>query len=261
MGFGHQLKEEMSAWTVVVITVLIGILCSMLFNCASQVKALRKKNKALEKELRLLVAKYQFFESFCGTYPNLIYQVVSVREIDPLPSLEAAQSRWLRSLPGDCSAPERSRRIVFHTCSAETIPLIECNGMRPSQCTACRGLEPWHEHDCGWFGDHTKGIYVSKHADYTFYYQQHREPQPGDYGEVVLLHAVTGKTRHFVDRSDGAQPTAGCHCHESPNHLEFYLWDQETMKNPPGNSYRAVPKFVIRWRAIQNYRMGIAHDQ
>ena len=26
----------------------------------------------------------------------------------------------------------------------------------------------------GYFGDHSKGVYVSRHADYTFYYANHR---------------------------------------------------------------------------------------
>ena len=27
----------------------------------------------------------------------------------------------------------------------------------------------------GWFGDHSKGVYVSKHADYTFFYSNYRQ--------------------------------------------------------------------------------------
>ena len=35
--------------------------------------------------------------------------------------------------------------------------------------------------------------YVSKHPDYTFYYQRDRDPVPGDEGTVLMLEMVTGR--------------------------------------------------------------------
>ena len=68
----------------------------------------------------------------------------------------------------------------------------------------------WEDHDQGWFGDHSKGVYVSKHADYTFFYARGRDPVAGDEGVVVLLELVTGRVRHLDARDDGAQPSDGC---------------------------------------------------
>ena len=47
--------------------------------------------------------------------------------------------------------------------------------------------------------------------------------------------------------------------HGSPENLEFFVWDDATQAEPPRCTYRAVPRFVIRWRAVKG-RGGIAHD-
>jgi hypothetical protein len=101
--------------------------------------------------------------------------------------------------------------------------------------------------DQGWFGNHTKGVYLSKHADYTFWHS----------GRVVMLEVVTGRVCHFAQRRDGAHPMA--HCHESPNNLEFYVWDTNTTAEPPTPTYRAIPKYVISWKAVKD-RGNIKHD-
>ncbi len=78
---------------------------------------------------------------------------------------------------------------MFHTTgNAEVIPLVAASNLRPSNCAQCKKgkgctdpgwfvrLLPWQSLHlsstsgaCHRFGDHTKGIYVSKHADYTFW--------------------------------------------------------------------------------------------
>jgi hypothetical protein len=183
-----------------------------------------------------------------------------VHDVAEIPGMEAAPAGFMAALPADCTALERMTRDVFHTCPAHVLPLITAGGMQPSQCRMCRGQAPLVEHDCGWFGDHSKGVYVSKHADYTFYYQNGRKPCVGDEGAVIMLEMVTGKVKHFTERRDGAAPTPGFDCHESPNHLEFFVWDDATQAEPPRCTYRAVPRFVIKWRAVKG-RGGIAHDQ
>jgi hypothetical protein len=57
-----------------------------------------------------------------------------------------------------------------------------------------------------------------------------------------MLRAVTGKVSQFDQKRDGAPPTPGFHCHESPNQLEFYVWDEGTVSEPPRPSHRAIPK-------------------
>ncbi len=67
----------------------------------------------------------------------------------------------------------------------------------------------WQDHDRGWLGDHSKGVYVSKHVDYTFFYSSSTDPFPGDEGIVVMLELVTGRVCHFNERNDGVQPSPG----------------------------------------------------
>ena len=44
---------------------------------------------------------------------------------------------------------------------------------------------------------HTKGVYVSKHADYTFFYVRYADVKEGDEGATVVLQCVTGRRKHF----------------------------------------------------------------
>ena len=177
-------------------------------------------------------------------------------------ALEAGYAHFAQALPVDSTALERKRRDVFHTCPADVLPQIEAHGMRPSHCDVCRGIRP--EGMCGdrgFFGDHSKGVYVSKHADYTAFYQRGREPRIDDEGTVLLLDCVTGRVNHFDQRRHGALPTPGFHCHESTNHLEFFVWDDDTTAEPPRPSHRVVPRFAISWRAVRNDRANVQHDQ
>jgi hypothetical protein len=205
-------------------------------------------------------------KSLAGTYPTLYYEIDDVQDVAEIPGMEAAYAGFVAALPADCTALERMPRDVFHTCPAHVLPQIVAGGMRPSQCRMCRRdaagqpLARLVEHDCGFFGDHSKGVYVSKHADYTFYYQNDRKPCVGDEGAVIMLEMVTGKVNHFPQIRNGAAPTPGFQCHESPEHLEFFVWDDATQAEPPRCTYRAVPRFVIKWRAVKG-RGGIAHDQ
>jgi hypothetical protein len=104
----------------------------------------------------------------------------------------------------------------------------------------------------GRFGDHTKGVYVSKHADYTFWlalsllasatrftqhthgsgcscvvccrYQEKADVKAGDKGSVIALTCVTGKRKHFPETQVRSVPPlcslraytradcTGCYC-------------------------------------------------
>ena len=101
---------------------------------------------------------------------------------------------------------------------------------------------------------------MSKHADYTFFYAAQREPVPGDVGVVVMLELVTGRVRRMDGIHNGAKPSPDFHCHESPNSLEFYVWDNTSSRVPPAGCCRAVPRWEVRWQAFANDRARIAHD-
>eukprot|EP00927_Polykrikos_kofoidii_P066332 TRINITY_DN61958_c0_g1_i1.p1 TRINITY_DN61958_c0_g1~~TRINITY_DN61958_c0_g1_i1.p1 ORF type:complete len:854 (-),score=132.87 TRINITY_DN61958_c0_g1_i1:49-2610(-) len=201
-----------------------------------------------------------FRESLTNTYPQLWYEVEHVELLQNPPELKTLFDGFTASLPVECTSKERSRRWVFHTCSRnDVLEAITTTGMRPSHCGICRGVQVGTCKDCGWFGDHTKGVYVSKHADYTFYYQQDRAPQPGDRGKVVMLEMVTGKVRHCHTVMPGTAPSEGFHCHESPGHLEYFVWDDSTTAEPPGISHRCLPRHLIHWHAV-GARYMIEHD-
>mmetsp|Transcript_58731 Transcript_58731/g.155364 ORF Transcript_58731/g.155364 Transcript_58731/m.155364 type:complete len:272 (-) Transcript_58731:145-960(-) len=175
----------------------------------AEAKAAKATAEQAASEVEKVQAEKLFRESIASTYPGLFYEVVSVRKLNPDPALADAHQRFCASLPQDLKPQERAVRYVFHTCQPEVVGAIERQGMRPSLCDMCMLRAPWRDHDQGFFGDHTKGVYVSKHADYTFHYQRGREPRAGDEGEVVMLLLVTGRTKYFPSRDDGAQPTPG----------------------------------------------------
>jgi hypothetical protein len=227
------------------------------------------ENAQLRREIRELEAKNNFMASMAGTHnkkgQELTYEVTDVRSLEPSAALREGYERFIEEL-GGLTKKELLRRFVYHTCPTHVLPLIEAGGMRPSQCEMCRGLKKYAEHDDGFFGDHSKGVYVSKHADYTFQYQfgaaeNCRPPVPGDVGTVVMMEMVTGKMLHFDERRDGAPPTPGYHCHESPNNLEYYVWDDESTAEPPRATHRLLPSFAVSWKAVLNERTGIVNDQ
>lgn len=102
----------------------------------------------------------------------------------------------------------------------------------------------------GYFGDHTKGVYVSKHADSTFFYVRYDEVKEGEEGSTIVLKCVTGGRKHFRQMLSGVQPSPGYHTHESPNHLEFFIFDEK----------QTVPVYVVHWKAILNTRAEILHE-
>jgi hypothetical protein len=169
-------------------------------------------------------AKYAFHASLVGTYPELAFEVTGVRPLAPLPAaLRAKHQRFLDALPPGLPPPQRAVRHVFHTCKPGVTALIEREGMRPQRCGICLGdTGVWTDHDNGFFGDHSQGVYVSKHADYTFYYQNDRRLRVGDEGEVLVLELVTGRVMGFAGREDGAAPSADHDCHESPSRSPRY---------------------------------------
>ena len=174
------------------------------------VKLENQKQEAMLKQLlEESEVKEQFRRSLTGTHPTLYYEITAVRKMASPPSHLLAQYKsFVAGLPADLARPELARRIVFHTCSTEAVVKIEQEGMRPAACPVCldsAGL--WVEHDCGWFGDHSMGVYASKHADYTFWYQHKRNPVGGDEGTVLLLELVTGKVKLFDCKLQGAKPT------------------------------------------------------
>lgn len=81
------------------------------------------------------------------------------------------------------------------------------------------------------FGDHTKGVYVSRHPDYTMFYQKKTakklgdEPVAGDEGSVIMFNAFAGKMKYFPKVDNGAAPTPGYHSHGSPNQLEIFIFN------------------------------------
>ena len=68
------------------------------------------------------------------------------------------------------------------------------------------------------------------------------------------------QVRHFTERRNGAPPMPGYQCHETMNHLEYFVFDAESTAEPPRPTHRLLPCFAVSWRAIRNDRAGIVHE-
>lgn len=146
------------------------------------------------------------------------------------------------------TAEELRRRTVYHGCTESIARLICEQGLKPADCYLCK-TQSRIPHDAGYLGNHSQGVYVSKHADYTLYYCNTKDVKPDDDGVVVVLECVTGKMQHFKVMPGPISPTPGYHSHEGSNQLEYYLF----------NPAQAVPRAVIHWKAIKTLRAGIKH--
>ena len=172
-----------------------------------------------------------FRDLISGSYAKskLKFEVVGVDLVKPSAAhgrFEAAKQR-LRALreskkgaESEMESVDVEERLVFHSCPPDVVPLICANTLRPSLCAKCKkGRECDDPGLCcvvvrafvfccvlllltfasgvGFFGAHTKGVYVSKHADYTFYYVRSNEVKEGDTGSTIVLKCVTGRRKHF----------------------------------------------------------------
>ena len=45
-----------------------------------------------------------------------------------------------------------------------------------------------------------------------------------------MFKMFTGRRKYFAETQMKVAPTAGYHCHESPNHLEFYIWNADQVR-------------------------------
>jgi len=190
-----------------------------------------------------------FIRSLALTYPELFYQVYDF-EITENKSISDEFEETREKLRKEGVAPDDLEdRWVFHTNKdLKVAKSILRTNLRPSNCAFCQKGQ--HCGDPGWFGDHTKGVYLSKHADYTFFYQAQRKVKAGDSGYVIAFKMFTGKRKKLDDLSVKGQPMKGFHCHESINFLEYFLYDPKQL----------LPCYIIYWRAKENQRGGIVHD-
>eukprot|EP00047_Mylnosiga_fluctuans_P000058 m.185040 g.185040 ORF g.185040 m.185040 type:complete len:261 (+) comp10006_c1_seq35:51-833(+) len=206
----------------------------------------------LQADLQRARLHAAFLDSLTNTYDQHIK--ILVDEVAVLPDNAALEQQFATAVAAlqqaGCSGPELAERLVYHACHPTLVDTIAREGLRLPSCDLCDSGIKKSRHDAGWFGIHTKGVYVSKHADYTFYYCNERKVRPDDTGAVIMLKAVTGRAKYFGRRAPGAiEPTAGYHCHEGSEHLEHYIFDPAQM----------VPVAVVHWRAIDSPRAGIVH--
>ncbi len=187
------------------------MICCLCFAQAANMDALMQ-NFALAQEAARQAreeadefrAKAIFFESLTNINPDLVFRVFNVRKLSPSADLQFRFQQFIEGLRRqDLTVRELATRYVFHTCPPDVIEDIGRDGLRPALCGLC---PDGPVHDQGWFGNHTKTVYVSKHADYTFFYQRGRPPINGDAGIVLVFQFVTGRIRHLNQRHDGGAP-------------------------------------------------------
>jgi len=201
----------------------------------------------------------EFRRSLTNTFIKLFFETLDIHVLPVKPEAEAALVTFAESLPASCKTGERAMRYVFHSAPESVVSAIAVLGLRPSHCDMCLRIAAFHDHDDGLFGDHTKGVYVSKHADYTTFYNKHREPREGDEGFLVMFKTVIGRSKQFTQKDSGCRPSPGYNCHVSPNLLEYFLYDDNTLSDPPRPCERLIPVAVIKWRAVLS-RAGIIHE-
>jgi len=188
-----------------------------------------------------------FRESLANLYPKLYFELTKVLKVKN-PREENYEKTKQRLREEGLSEQDLKNRWVFHTNpSLSVTKLIATSNLRPSNCSICKSGIDKYCSDPGFYGDHTKGVYVSKHVDYTFYYQKGHKAlvEESDTGAVLMMKMFTGKRKHLDRRADKAPPSIGYHCHETPNHLEFYVWDTNQL----------VPCYILHWKAIKNKRL------
>eukprot|EP01012_Entosiphon_sulcatum_P053005 TRINITY_DN7289_c0_g1_i11.p1 TRINITY_DN7289_c0_g1~~TRINITY_DN7289_c0_g1_i11.p1 ORF type:complete len:382 (+),score=67.93 TRINITY_DN7289_c0_g1_i11:102-1247(+) len=171
---------------------------------------------SVETQLFFEKAKAAFHASLTNVYSGLYFAITGIDRAEPSPEYQERHNATVaRILALDLEPREKHRRVVFHTTpNQRALAAIPREGMRPANCPICKtGVDNCA--DPGWFGDHTKGVYVSKHADYTTYYQHHCAPTKGDSGSVIAFELVSGRTKYMPHRIPGCAPTPGYHCHES----------------------------------------------
>lgn len=100
--------------------------------------------------------------------------------------------------------------------------------------------------DPGYFGDPRYGIYIGRYIEYTFKYT--RRPlqplSPGDKVKILRFKIFPGKSIHIKNINLGMAPTKGYHSHQSPNHLEWFLFDER----------QCLPDYILEIEAYENFR-------
>ena len=167
----------------------------------------------------LCAAKTRFFDSITYTYENIKYIISGIVTAPRVEALEerfsqvsAAVMRSYEAAKADAKTFDQSewdigRRFVYHTAPESAIQSIVTNGLRVSQCKSCPARSDTH--DSGWFGLHTMGVYVSKHADYTFWYWKGKPPVHLSDGKVIVLECIVGRKKEFAKKILAAPPTPG----------------------------------------------------
>uniref|UniRef100_A0A7S1IXK1 PARP n=1 Tax=Eutreptiella gymnastica TaxID=73025 RepID=A0A7S1IXK1_9EUGL len=118
-------------------------------------------------------------------------------------------------------------RLSFHGTAAEHFPSICKTGLLRFK----HPLNPCKEQsDDGYFGSNRKGVYVSRYFEYTLKYANDGEPL--DLGQTVKIlnfKTLPGRSEHIKKLVGGVAPTHGFHSHSSPNHLEWYLFNEDQL--------------------------------
>lgn len=253
------LKLKAIPLRLLLVLVVLGLVGWLVDRYITTLKADLASERAHSKEM---FYRLEFRNSLALTYndPPLFFEVTQLRVLDEFPDAEKKFELFRQNLPANLTQSEKALRHVYHTADRASVQSIAKHGLRPSQCRMCRGLDAWYSHDDGWFGVHTQGVYVSKHADYTTYYSSGAAPVPGDVGQTVILKMVAGRTKRFIGSPGSIPPAPGFDCHVSTNDLEFFVFDEETRAEPPRATYRAIPVAIVDWRVIRS-RGGIEHDR
>eukprot|EP01064_Diplonema_japonicum_P012791 TRINITY_DN20147_c0_g1_i1.p1 TRINITY_DN20147_c0_g1~~TRINITY_DN20147_c0_g1_i1.p1 ORF type:complete len:192 (+),score=29.23 TRINITY_DN20147_c0_g1_i1:192-767(+) len=130
-------------------------------------------------------------------------------------------------------------RYAFHGTSPQNIDSIIMKGLLPFT----HPLSIAGRVDEGYFGSTSKGIYVSRFADYSLQYSNNVRPLEPPHSVLLLMFTtLPGRSLHVKEAVGPVDPTPGYDSHESPNFLEWYLFDEA----------RCCPAMLLQIRAVED---------
>jgi hypothetical protein len=180
--------------------------------------------------LEWLAVERAFYRNLAGTYAHrFLFDVVRIVKVDN-PTLRNSFDARKAELERTLGRPMEELTVFHGTQRSRLLPICQ-DGLIPGKASA-------QLNDRGYFGDRTKGVYVTAFADYALFYcaEPKRRPAssdgkatehstPPDFAAIVMLRCVTGKVHNLATFEPGRALDAGYHSNQSQQGLEYFLYD------------------------------------
>lgn len=202
-------------------------------------------------------------------YKGVRFQLVRAQRVDYGPTLKEYDNHVASMAAGQLPV---ASKVVFHGCRRlNTGSVKERASVKHSLAT--KGLVPWSssseemQTDVGWFGDSTRGVYVSKHLDYCLKYAHpdRQAVQVGEQLEVLMLKLVPGRIKQLETSSQYASlpPAPGFDCHESSSYRqELYVYDKTVVDpaEPSRGPRQLLLTHILTIKAVEEQNEVVGAD-